>query len=369
VFTDHKTLENFNTQKELPQRQVRWMEFLSQYDAHFVYVQGERNSVADALSHRPEDSTSQTSLQAKNNAQPPYSTSLTDDEDDFFSPEDNRIFSLVATLSDINPTPEHAMTLSISADQEFLTSLLKGYEEDTWTRTLISAAPSMPNLKCQDGLWFLDNRLIIPNTGKLRETLFRLAHDNLGHFGFDKLYEALRHSYFWPRMRKELETAYVPSCIKCQRNKSTTTKPLGPLHPLPVPDSRCDSVAIDFIRPLPPDDRFDCITTFTDRLGSNVQLVPCSTSLTAEELAQLFFMRWYCVNGLPLDIISDHDKLFMSCFWQTLHKLTGVQLKLSTAYHPQTDGASKQTNKTVNQCIRFHVERNQKGWAKLLPLI
>jgi RNase H-like domain found in reverse transcriptase/Integrase zinc binding domain len=209
VFTDHKTLENFNTQKELSQRQVRWMEFLSQYDAHFVYVQGEQNSVADALSHRPEDSTPQTSLQAKKNTQQPYSTSLTDNEDDFFSSEDNQIFSLVAMLSDINPTPKHIMTLFISADQEFLTSLLKGYEEDTWTQTLISAAPSMPNLKCQDGLCFLENRLIIPNAGQLWETLFCLAHNNLGHFGFDKSYKALCHSYFWPRMHKELKTAYV----------------------------------------------------------------------------------------------------------------------------------------------------------------
>ena len=59
----------------------------------------------------------------------------------------------------------------------------------------------------------------------LWETLFHLAHNNLGNFGFDKSYEALRHSYFWPRMRKELETAYVPSCVECQRNKSATTKP------------------------------------------------------------------------------------------------------------------------------------------------
>lgn len=83
----------------------------------------------------------------------------------------------------------------------------------------------------------------------------------------------------------------------------------------------------------------------------------------------MFFDRWYCVNGLPLDIISDRDKLFMSRFWRTLHKLTGIKLKLSTAYHPQTDGSSERTNKTVNQCIRFHIERNQKGWAKSLPLI
>src|SRR5882757_1210766 len=42
---------------------------------------------------------------------------------------------------------------------------------------------------------------------------------------------------------------------------------------------------------------------------------------------------------------------------------------MSTAYHPQTDGASEHTNKTLNQCVRFHVERNQKGWVRALPII
>ena len=59
----------------------------------------------------------------------------------------------------------------------------------------------------------------------------------------------------------------------------------------------------------------------------------------------------------------------MSQFWCVLHKLTGTKLKLSTAYHLQTNGASEHTNKTVNQCIHFHVEWNQKGWVWALPHI
>ena len=81
VFTDHKTLENFNTQKDLSRRQARWMEFLSQYDAHFVYVQGERNCVADALSRRPIGNASLTSLQAEERAHQPYSPSDADSEE------------------------------------------------------------------------------------------------------------------------------------------------------------------------------------------------------------------------------------------------------------------------------------------------
>ena len=106
-------------------------------------------------------------------------------------------------------------------------------------------------------------------------------------------------------MRRDLERAYIPSCADCQRNKSRTTKPLGPLHPLPVPDHRCDSVAINFIGPLPVDDGFDCILTLTDRLGSDIRIIPTTCSLTAQGLAELFFWEWYCENGLPLEIVSD----------------------------------------------------------------
>ena len=84
---------------------------------------------------------------------------------------------------------------------------------------------------------------------------------------------------------------------------------------------------------------------------------------------EIFFEKWYCENGLPLDIVSDRDKLFISHFWKCLHELTGVKLKMLSGYHPETDGASERTNKTVIQCLRFRVEHNQKGWVKALPTV
>jgi hypothetical protein len=109
--------------------------------------------------------------------------------------------------------------------------------------------------------------------------------------------------------------------------------------------------------------------TFTDHLNSDIRIVPTCTDITAEDLAIVFFDKWYCENGLPLEIISDHDKLFLSNFWQALHKLTGIKLKMSTAYHSQSDGASECSNKTINQCLRYHVKRNQTGWKRALPCV
>jgi len=136
-----------------------------------------------------------------------------------------------------------------------------------------------------------------------------------------------------------------------------------------VPESRGDSIAMDFVGPLPMDNTFDCILTITDRLGTDVRIIPTHTDITAEELAVLFFDNWYCENGLPNSIVCDRDKLFISRFWRALTKLTGVKLKMSSAYHPETDGASERSNKTVNQLLRFHVKRNQKGWVRALPRI
>jgi hypothetical protein len=171
-------------------------------------------------------------------------------------------------------------------------------------------------------------------------------------------------------MRWDLEEAYIPSCEACQQNKSHTSKVLGPLHPLPVLDQRGDSVALDFIRPLLLDEGYDCILMMTDRLGSaDMCFVPTWINIMAEELASEFFTHWYCENGLPLHIISDQDKLFLLSFWQVLHVLTGVKLKMSLSYHLETDGTSEQTNKTVNQAIHYHMRRNQKGWVKSLPQI
>jgi hypothetical protein len=166
-----------------------------------------------------------------------------------------------------------------------------------------------------------------------------------------------------------------PACVETLKNlifqiallaKSLTMKAKGPLHPLPVPDEQGDTVAMDFIGPLPVDNGFDCILTITDTLGSDIST---SATLMAEECAELFFTHWFCKNGLPKAINCDCDKLFISMFWCVLCKLTGIKLKMLSSYHSQTDGSSQHTNKSVNQCIRFHINCIQKGWVCTLLLI
>lgn len=194
-------------------------------------------------------------------------------------------------------------------------------------------------------------------------------HNSLGHFGAKKSYATLCEAYYWPNMQKNIVNGYVPSCAACQHNKPQMTKATGPLHPLPVSNAHENSIAINFVGPLPSNHGSNCITTITDQLNSDIHLIPTTMEVLARNFAGQFFHHWYCKNGLPLEIISDCDAKFVSEFWHGLCTLSGVKHKMLSAYHPQMDGALEQTNKTVIQSLQFHVDKHQTGWVDTLPLV
>ena len=288
--------------------------------------------------------------------------------------EPSAAFAACALAQTCSPHPNQllsAATLTVSADESLLTSIKKNYATNSFCKQLLDGirVSSIAGACEEDGLLYVGGRLVIPHELKVRELFYHLVHDTLGHFGFDKSYELLCNSYYWPNMHWDLEIAYIPSCSECQHNKDHTAKLTGPLYPLPVPDDRFNSVALDFIGLLLEEDSKDTILTMTDNLSANVQLIAIHSSYTTDQVALAFFDEWYCENGLMRHLVLDCDAIFTLALWDALHKLTRVKLKMSTAYHLETDGASERTNKTLNQMVHYHVEANQKGWSKNLARI
>ena len=98
-----------------------------------------------------------------------------------------------------------------------------------------------------------------------------------------------------------------------------------------------------------------------------MHIVPSRQDYRASDIAELMYTQIYKLHGIPEVIVSDRDSYFTSIFWSQLHKLIGVELRMSTSFHPQTDGTFERTNHTVIQAICYHVACNQKGWARALP--
>lgn len=153
IFTNHKTLEIFDSQPDLSCQQAHWMEFMSLFDARIVHIKGDDNSVADALSQLPTASMTD-STAVVNPAQTPYE----------YCPYDGDLASanvvLPATQKSpwlsigclVKPALPVAATLTISANHELKQSITDGYLTDSWCKKLIAAAPSMPSMQLQDGL-------------------------------------------------------------------------------------------------------------------------------------------------------------------------------------------------------------------------
>jgi hypothetical protein len=87
----------------------------------------------------------------------------------------------------------------------------------------------------------------------------------------------------------------------------------------------------------------------------------------AKELAHIFIKEIWRLHGLPVSVISDRDSRFTSDFWRSLIELLGVKARLSTAFHPQTDGQTERMNQILEAYIRAFCDTNQQNWPELLP--
>jgi len=87
---------------------------------------------------------------------------------------------------------------------------------------------------------------------------------------------------------------------------------------------------------------------------------------SAEGLAKLFWDHVWKLHGLPESIISDWGAQFAVGMMKELNNLLGIQTKLSTAYHPQTDGQTERINQELEQYLRVFIDHRQEQWPDWL---
>ncbi|WVZ70964.1 hypothetical protein U9M48_019593 [Paspalum notatum var. saurae] len=115
---------------------------------------------------------------------------------------------------------------------------------------------------------------------------------------------------------------------------------------------------MDFIEGLPRVNAKTVILTVVDRFSKLAHFIPLAHPYTAITIVRL--------HGIPSSIVSDHDPVFTSAFWRELFRLSGVQLNMSSAYHPQSDGQSEATNGVISMYLRCLTGDRPRQWLQWL---
>ena len=189
-----------------------------------------------------------------------------------------------------------------------------------------------------------------------------------GHFGVKKTFHHLRSNFQWTNMLRDVKT-FVRNYNTCQQVKPIMRKSAGLLQPILIPSGIWEDLSMDFVTHLPSSQRFTAILVVVDKFSKGVHLGALPSHYTAFKVANLFLNIVCKLHGFPRSIISDRDPILVSSFWRELFRLSGTTLRMSTTYHPQTDGQTEVMNRMIEQYLHSFVHRNPAEWYKFLALV
>ncbi|RZB69283.1 Transposon Tf2-11 polyprotein [Glycine soja] len=224
-------------------------------------------------------------------------------------------FRDLSLACEVTPNSVRLGTLRITS--ELLGDIREGHKTDPFLRTKLEAIESERDSSFKvglDGVLRLQDKICVPNVPELRKMILEEGHrSNLSiHPGATKMYQDLKMMFWWPNMKREV---------------------------------------------------------IIDRLTKSAHFIPINIRFSLEKLTSLYISEIIRLHGVPSSIVSDRDPRFTSRFWESLNKAIGTKLKLSSAYHPQTDGQTEWTIQSLEDLLRACVLEQKGSWESFLPLI
>ncbi|PNY16937.1 retrotransposon-related protein [Trifolium pratense] len=318
VYTDHKSLKHFLQQRVSSPDQQCWVAKLLGYQFEVKYKPGSENRAADALSRC------------------------------FDEGEMNTIISFPLWA-------DRQKLLDELTNDSYIKKLMLEVQESPETK---------PGFEVKQGVLLYHDRLVLSPHSPSIPWLLEEYHSTPsgGHSGFLRTYRRMADSLYWVGMQKSVRD-YVRSCDVCQRQKYSATTPGGLLQPLPIPNRVWEDLSLDFITGLPKSKGYEAVLVVVDRLSKYSHFILLKHPYTAKTIAELFMKEVVRLHGIPNSIISDRDPLFVSHFWMELFKLQGTKLKMSSAYHPETDGQTEVINRCLESYLRCFASDHPKTWS------
>jgi len=117
---------------------------------------------------------------------------------------------------------------------------------------------------------------------------------------------------------------------------------------------------------LPVSKGHDLILVVYDKFSKMSHFVVITEKTMVKGLARMFRDNIWKLHRLSESVISDRGLQFVAGLTRELNKMLGIETKLSTAYHPETDRQTERTNQKLEQYLRMYVNYGQNNWAKWL---
>jgi len=368
-FSDHQNLEYFTTTKVLNRRQARWAQELAGIDFRIYYRPGVQNGKPDALSRRPEYRPERGGIENQ-----PISTILK--EKHFGTPAERETVSFVCSSARLSSVPIRKWTPAFleevreAANKDPQYQEVRKKKETVLTEAALEAQEGKENdeIKLQDQLLYRKGKLWL--SGKCIQRVMESEHDTrvAGHMGQDKTIELIRRNFWWPKINEQI-IEFVKSYPECQLNKTARHQPYRLVSPLELPYVPWQSIAMDFVTELPVSEGCDQLCVVIDHFTKMAHFLPLpQNGKTAADLAVIFAREVWKFHSIPTDIVLDRDSRFTWEAWQELLKILRIRPRMSTAFHPQTDGQTERLNQTIEAYLRAFISHEQNDWVRLLPM-
>ena len=336
VISDHRPLQWLHNQKDHTGRLGRWAILLENLNYKIKYRPGRIHQNADCLSRLKIASVVTPQIQEIHKAQ-----------------QDDELCQEILKLLECGELPEKYATPPVWAKEIELYSIRDGL---LYRHVAPSSSSRRLDPHCQ---------LVLPLS--LRPLVLKQMHDGKsgGHLAYIKTFKKIGCYFYWPSMRADIEQ-YVKACATCQANKKMPNRPL--LHPHELATAPFEVIGIDFLGPIKPlsANGNSYVLVIVDYFSKWVEAIPLpdqKATTTASALYKCIIQR----HGMPKAIISDRGTNFTSKLFEEFCQFFGINHRLTTAYHPASNGETERFNRTLISMLRKTLEDGAHGnWEEAL---